>query len=91
MFSNGLKRISIKICPEMILAVNRTDKVNGRINLLINSIKTRKGAKTLGLPNGVIWANIISYFLNHPNKKKTKKKVKEKYKFIFNCLVIVKV
>lgn len=79
------------MCPEIIFAVNRTDNVIGRIIILINSINTKKGLNKLGLPIGVIWAIIIFGNLNHPKKKKIKKKVKEKYKFIFNCLVIVKV
>ena len=89
MDSAGSNKISIKIWPEIILAVNRTDKVRGRIIILIISIKIKKGAKILGLPKGVKWVIIMLGNLNHPKRKKIKKKVKEKYKFIFNCLVIV--
>lgn len=89
MVSDGFNKISIKMCPETILAVKRTDRVIGRMIVLINSIKTKIGDNTFGLPNGVMWANIKLGNLNQPIKKKIKKKFKEKYKFIFNCLVMV--
>jgi hypothetical protein len=37
-------------CPAIILAVNRTANVPGRITLLIVSMHTIKGIKTLGVP-----------------------------------------
>ena len=45
-------------CPATILAANRTDKVKGRITLLINSITTIKGINATGVPVGTKWASI---------------------------------
>jgi hypothetical protein len=39
-----------KRCPAIILAVNRTARVPGRIIFLIVSIQTIKGIKILGVP-----------------------------------------
>ena len=47
-------------CPTVILATNRTVKVNGRIKIEIVSIITKKGAKAIGAPLGDKWA-IISF------------------------------
>lgn len=41
------------ICPALILAINRTVKVRGRIIILIVSINTKNGASTIGAPAGV--------------------------------------
>ena len=41
----GLLIRVIKRCPATKLAANRTDKVNGRIIFLTNSIRTMKGIK----------------------------------------------
>jgi len=54
-----VKQLAIKdrtICPALILAISRTVKVRGRIITLTVSIKTKKGAKTIGAPAGVMWA-----------------------------------
>ena len=40
------------ICPVMMLAVRRTDKVRGRTLILIVSINTRKGVSRKGVPVG---------------------------------------
>lgn len=53
-------------CPAIILAVNRTAKVPGRIIFLIVSINTIKGIKILGVPWGIIWINICWVLLIHP-------------------------
>lgn len=45
--------------PAIILAARRTDKVRGRIILLIISIITIKGIKAGGVPKGTKWANIL--------------------------------
>lgn len=52
--------------PAIILAVNRTAKVPGRIILLIVSIKTIKGIKIVGVPWGIRWINICCVLFNHP-------------------------
>ena len=40
------------ICPALILAASRKDKVIGRTPILVVSIKTRKGFSHLGAPPG---------------------------------------
>lgn len=44
-------------CPAIKLAVNRTAKVIGRIDILINSIITIKGINNVGVPIGVRWVS----------------------------------
>lgn len=46
----------IRRCPAIILAANRTERVNGRITFLTISIITIKGIKTEGVPRGTKWA-----------------------------------
>lgn len=55
------------MCPAIILATNRIDKVKGRIILLKDSIITIKNIKIKGVPKGTKWINICSVLLNHPN------------------------
>lgn len=43
----------ITICPALILAIIRTVKVSGRINILIVSTTTKNGIKAFGAPLGV--------------------------------------
>lgn len=45
-------------CPAIIFAVNRIERVIGRIINLINSIITIKGINIYGVFNGVKWVNI---------------------------------
>lgn len=45
-------------CPATILAVSRIDNVIGRIIRLMNSIRTMKGIKIVGVLEGVRWVNI---------------------------------
>lgn len=42
----------IRMCPVLRFAVNRTAKVTGRINVLINSIRHKKGFRAAGDPDG---------------------------------------
>lgn len=42
-------------CPAIIFAVNRIDKVIGRISNLIDSIITINGINNAGVPWGVRW------------------------------------
>lgn len=48
-----------KRCPAIILAVNRTARVRGRIIFLIVSIKTMKGIRMGGVPWGTKCVNIF--------------------------------
>ena len=78
-------------CPAIILAVNRTAKVPGRITFLIVSIHTIKGNNTLGAPCGTKCANIWFVLLSHPNNIKDNHKGKDKDKVIIKCLDLVKI
>ena len=51
-FRNSLLRRDSKRCPAIILAVNRTERVMGRINILVNSIRTMMGMRKNGVPVG---------------------------------------
>lgn len=53
-------------CPAIILAVNRTANVPGRIKLLIVSIHTIKGMRIEGVPWGTRWVNICCRLLIQP-------------------------
>lgn len=48
----------INKCPAIMLAVNRTARVPGRIILLIVSIKTINGIRMGGVPWGIMWINM---------------------------------
>lgn len=61
-------RSAIRMCPAVILAINRTAKAPGRMMLLIVSIITMKGIRMGGVPEGIVWASIIVVLLIHPNK-----------------------
>jgi len=43
-------------CPAVILAISRSLKATGRINVLTTSIKTKNGAKAIGALRGKKWA-----------------------------------
>lgn len=51
-------RSVIRRCPATIFAINRTERVIGRIMFLIDSIRTIKGMRADGVLWGTIWANI---------------------------------
>lgn len=53
--------------PATIFAVNRIDRVIGRIINLINSINTINGIKIVGVFEGVRWVNIWLEKLIQPN------------------------
>jgi len=63
-----LKRVRRR-CPAIILAARRTERVRGRINLLILSIRTIKGIRSLGVPLGTRWASIFTEDCTQPYKK----------------------
>lgn len=43
--------------PAVMFAVNRTPNASGRIKMLIDSIRIRKGERIIGVPSGRRWAN----------------------------------
>lgn len=48
------------MCPALILAASRNDRVRGRTEILVVSIITRKGLSQSGAPSGRKWAiNIL--------------------------------
>lgn len=57
----------INRCPAIIFAINRTARAPGRIIFLIVSIHTINGINIIGVPDGIIWANIIWVLLIQPN------------------------
>lgn len=77
--------------PAIILADRRTAKVKGRIILLIDSIQTIKGIKTLGVPKGTRWANICLVLLIHPYNIKVNQSGKEIVSVKIKWLVEVKI
>lgn len=60
------KRVSNR-WPAIILAAKRTDKVKGRIIVLISSIITIKGINAAGVPRGTRWANMEEGVLTEAN------------------------
>lgn len=48
----------INRCPAIILAINRTARVPGRIIFLIVSIITIKDIRAIGVPWGTRWVNM---------------------------------
>lgn len=44
------------MCPALILAANRNDRVKGRTNTLVVSIRTKNGFSQSGAPSGRKWA-----------------------------------
>lgn len=77
--------------PAIILAVNRTANVPGRIIFLIVSIHTINGINTAGVPWGTKWANICWVLFNHPNIIKESHKGKAKVRVKVKWLVLVKI
>lgn len=77
--------------PAIILAVNRTAKVPGRIILLIVSIHTIKGINTLGVPWGTKWVNIWFVWLIHPYNINDIHNGRANLRVIIKCLVLVKI
>lgn len=64
--------------PLIILAVNRTDKVIGRITFLTVSIITMKNLKIIGDPIGTKWAITMLNLLTNENKMNDNQKGKAK-------------
>src|ERR1700761_9827693 len=53
------------MCPALIFAASRNDRVRGRTVILVVSIKTRNGFSQSGAPSGRKCAmNIFGYFVN---------------------------
>lgn len=77
--------------PAIIFAVNRIDKVNGRIIFLNNSINTIKNIKIKGVPLGTKWININFIFLIHPNIINPNHIGIDKVKENNKCLELVKI
>lgn len=56
----------INKCPATIFADKRTDKVIGRIKLLMISIITIKGISRIGVPRGTKWDSMCLKLLIQP-------------------------
>ena len=61
-----LPRSDSRRWPANILAVSRIAKVQGRMIFLIDSIKTIKFIRTVGVFIGTRWVNILFVFVHHP-------------------------
>ena len=55
-------------CPAIMLAVNRTHNVMGRIRFLVISIITMNGMRYEGVLWGTKWESIFFVIFNHPRK-----------------------
>lgn len=85
----SLRRVSNR-WPAIMLAVNRTVNVMGRIMFLIDSIQTIKGIKTKGVPWGTKWVNMWLVFLIHPYNRRLNHSGNARVKLRVKCLVAVK-
>lgn len=74
-----------------MFAIKRTDRVIGRITLLIDSINTIKGIKAEGVLWGTKWANIWVVWFNHPNNINLSHKGKASVNVIVKWLEDVKI
>jgi hypothetical protein len=72
------------ICPALMLAASRNDRVRGRTKILVVSIKTRNGLSQSGAPSGRKWAtdalgdfeNVESIILSQIGRPKLIVKIK---------------
>lgn len=78
-------------CPATIFAVSRIESVIGRMINLINSIKTIKGIKIVGVFDGVKWVNIWLVKLIQPNSIILIHKINDKDMQNLICLDDVKI
>lgn len=58
------------MCPALMLAISRTVRVRGRINILTVSISTKKGIRAAGAPVGARWAADSFGNLTHPESRR---------------------
>ena len=79
-----------KMCPALIFAANRNERVINRTEMLIVSVRTRKGLSQSGAPDGRKWATnflgekIIPLIINLNHKGSPRESVKRR------CLVDLK-
>jgi hypothetical protein len=72
------------MCPALILAANRNERVRGRTVILVVSINTRNGFNQSGAPSGRKWAtdalndlvNLDNTILNHTGSPIVRVKIK---------------
>src|SRR5258705_11958960 len=74
-----------------MLAINRTARVIGRINLLINSINTINIIKLKGVPLGTKCDSIFFVFFSHPYSINLTHNGREVERVSNMCLVDVKI
>lgn len=85
-----LPRSVINRCPATIFAMSRTDRVIGRIRLLIDSIKTINGMRAPGVPEGTICANMWEVLLIQPKIMKVSHRGRARPRVNVICLEEVK-
>ena len=76
-------------CPAIIFAANRTARVPGRITFLTVSIKTMKGIKGPGVPEGTRWANMCWVWCTQPKIINDSQRGRARVKVMARCLVLV--
>lgn len=84
-----LRRVN-KRCPAIMLAASRTERVMGRMILLVISIMIIKGIRGVGVPNGTRWARKLVILFQRENRMKPSQKGRAKDKEMVRCLVEVK-
>ena len=79
----------ITICPALILAINRTVNVKGRINVLTVSTNTKKGIKAPGAPAGAKWAADSLGNFTHPDNNNLNHKTNANLLAVHSELVLL--
>jgi len=81
----------ISRCPAIIFAANRTERVIGRMILLIISIHTINDIRAIGVPWGTKCANICIVWLIQPYSIKDSQRGRAKVRVKIKCLEAVKI
>jgi hypothetical protein len=84
-----LKRVN-KRCPAIMLAAKRTERVIGRMMLLIISMRTMKGIRGAGVPKGTKCAKKFVMLLANENIMKPNQRGRARERVIVRWLVEVK-
>lgn len=78
------------MCPALIFAMSRTERVTGRAMILTVSIRTKKGFKAAGAPIGSNAATTDPGAETTPEIIKDNHKGNPREKEIARCLVVLK-
>ena len=78
------------ICPALMLAASRKDKVIGRTEMLVVSIKTKKGLSQKGAPPGRIPAANLEGEFTKEDKIRASHKGRASVRVKNRCLEVLK-